>query len=435
MRQSLRRLLVTIIPAAALALGSVAAGVSGASASPAAGKPAAAGNDPVISRFIAGAGPALIRNQDALSRFRAWMLGQPGFAASGYIGSIDNLAHKATTLMWSGPSTPFLRAVIAQGARAGITVSVQHRQYSLRQLEAAAGATWHQAAAGQWSGFKVSGVVVVSPSYDGIIVYGAYTQAPAARRAPQVRALRATIAGVPARVHPSMPATLANTRDTDFAPFNAGGYMLSGNGSSTCSSGFAINYGGTTHITTAQHCNETPWFGRASSNSYGSSVATTPGSGGRVLSSTGDALAFDGAYNSVNFWKTVIGFEDLAVNDFVCTGGGNSGEHCNIKVINLLVSFNDGISTFNTIEAYQQTSGAISVIQGDSGGPVISLAGTSSGQVRAAGMIQGFFGSGMTGSACGPVYDAGGNLCSRDVAFTSMRTMVNDLSGASLVTG
>lgn len=407
-----------------------------ASASPTAGKPSAAGYDSAESSFIASVGSAAIANQDALSRFRGWMLGQAGFATSGYIGSIDDLAHKATTLMWSGPATRFLRAVIAHGARQGITVSVRHRKYSLRQLERAALTTWHQAAAGRWSGFKVSGVVVVSPSYDGIIVYGSYTQT-RARRAPQVRALHATIAGVPAGVRPGMPATLTNTRDTDFAPFNAGGYMTtpSSKTDNVCSSGFAILYGGAPHITTAQHCKHTPWYGRASSNLYGTSVATTPGSGGRVLTSTGDALAFDGPYNSVNYWKTVIGFEDLAVNDYVCTGGGNSGEHCNIKVTNLRVSFNDGISTFDSIEAYQQSSGAISVIQGDSGGPVISLVNTSPGQVRAAGMIQGFFGAGMTGSACGPVYDGGGNQCSRDLAFTSMRSIVNDLPGASLLTG
>lgn len=128
-----------------------------ASASPTAGKPSAAGYDSVESSFIASVGSAAIANQDALSRFRGWMLGQAGFATSGYIGSIDDLAHKATTLMWSGPGTPFLRAVIAHGARQGITVSVRHRKYSLRQLERAALTTWHQAAAGQWSGFKVSG--------------------------------------------------------------------------------------------------------------------------------------------------------------------------------------------------------------------------------------------------------------------------------------
>ena len=108
----------------------------------------------------------------------------------------------------------------------------------------------------------------------------------------------------------------------------------------------------------------------------------------------------------------MIGYEDLAVNDLVCTGGGNSGEHCNVKVTNLTVSFNDGFGAFSTLEGVQQTSGKIAQIQGDSGGPVISLASTSSGQVRAAGMIQGFLGSGMTGSACGPVFQGGSNRCS-----------------------
>ncbi len=154
-----------------------------------------------------------------------------------------------------------------------------------------------------------------------------------------------------------------------------------------------------------------------------------------MLSATGDALAFDGPYNSVNFWKTVIGYEDLAVNDYVCTGGGNSGEHCNIKVVSLSVLWYDGYSLFQVIQAYQQASGAIATIQGDSGGPVISLASTSSGQVRAAGMIQVSFSTGMTGSACGPVRDAGSNQCFTDVGFTSMRTFVGSLSGASLLTG
>ncbi|MCW2931037.1 MAG: hypothetical protein JWM19_1999 [Actinomycetia bacterium] len=423
--------------AVALALAATLPAVS-ASASPAAlagpsGKPAASGYDAVASAFITQVGPAVIRNQDALSQFRGWMLSQAGYASSGYIGSVDDLAHKATALLWSGPSTPFLRAVIAEGARRGIAVSVRHRQYSLRQLAAAAAMAWHQARAGQWRGFKVSSVVVVSAGYDGVIVNGSYTQVPTAEMAPQVRALRATIAGVRARVRPGMPVTLTNTRDTDYAPFNAGGYMEASNGNG-CSSGFAIYYKGATHTTTAQHCTSAPYYGAASSNSYGTNVTTTPGSGGRVLSAIGDALAFDGPYNSVDDWKTVIGFGDLAVNDYVCTGGGNSGEHCNIKVTNLRVSFNDGISTFDAIEAYQQTSGAIANMQGDSGGPVISLASTSSGQVRAAGMIQGFFGTGMTGSACGPVFNLGNNKCSRDVEFTSMRSIVSDL-GASLLTG
>ncbi len=212
----------------AIALAATLPAVS-ATAGPAApaGRPAASRYNAVASAFIAQVGPAVIRNQDALSRFRGWMIGQAGFASSGYIGSVDDLPHKATTLLWSGPGTPFLRAVIAEGARRGVKVSVQHRRYSLRQLNTAARTAWHQAAAGQWNGFRVSGVVVISASYDGIIVDGMYTRTPAALRAPQVRALRANIAGVPVRVQPGVQATATNTRDTDYAPFNSGGYMRS----------------------------------------------------------------------------------------------------------------------------------------------------------------------------------------------------------------
>lgn len=59
----------------------------------------------------------------------------------------------------------------------------------------------------------------------------------------------------------------------------------------------------------------------------------------------------------------------------------------------------------------------------------------ASSEVGAAGMIQGFLGNGMTGAACAPAYDLGTNLCSTNVVFTSMRTIVDDVVGGSLVTG
>lgn len=385
--------------------------------------------------FVHSVGARIIRNQDALSVFRAWMIRQPGFADSGYVGSVDHLAHKATTILWAGPRTPLLAFIRSEGRRRGIAVTVQHRKYTLRQLDAAINATWRQAAQGKWTGFKISDIAAVAAGHDGIVVNGTYTSVPAAQRAPQVRSLATVTMGVAVRVVPGISVVSANGRDNDFAPFDAGGYMISPSTSTTCSSGFAISISGRTHTTTARHCNKNDYRDRSASNTYGTGVENSGDGGGRVLSATGAALALDGPFNSNNFSKVVIGFEDLAVNNFVCTGGGNSGEHCNIKVTNLRVSFNDGFGTFSTIEGVQQSSGAIAVIQGDSGGPVISLAGTVSGQVRAAGMIQGEISPFMTGSACGPVFDAGSNKCSKTVLFSSMRTVVNTISGASLLTG
>jgi hypothetical protein len=421
------RLVLCAVAGIALAF-AAAAPASAAASAPRTGAPAALG---------AGSpdGNALTANQNALSVFRSWMIGLPGFARSGYVGSADDLAHKATTVMWYGPRTPLLTAIIKAGARRGIAVAVQQRKYSLQQIDAATSAIWRQAAQGRWAGFKISAIAGVAASDDGITVDGTYTAAPAAQRAPQVRSLATVTMGVPVHVVPGIGAVPATGRDNDFAPFNAGGYMLSPSTGTTCSSGFAILRSGATHTTTARHCNKNDYQDRAASNRYGTGVVNSSDGGGRELSASGAALAFDGPYNSNNFWKTVIGYEDLAVNDLVCTGGGNSGEHCNIKVTNLRVSFNDGFGSFLTIEGFQQTSGKIAAIQGDSGGPVISLANTSSGQVRAAGMIQGIVSPFMTGSACGPVFDAGSNKCSRTVLFSSMRTIVNNISGASLLTG
>lgn len=288
--------------------------------------------------------------------------------------------------MWYGPRTPLLSALIDEGLRRGIAVSIQPRQHSLRQIAAAVDAIWQQQAEGQWAGFAISTIAAVGAVDDGITVNGTYTTVAATERAPQVRALSTTVLGVPVRVVPGVSATMTTGRDNDYAPFNAGGYMISRSTGHTCSSGFGISINGTRHITTARHCVYNDYRDRAASNTYG-------------------------------------------------TGTINSGEHCGIKVTNLSVSFNDGYGSFSTIQGVQQNSGAIANMQGDSGGPVISLTNTSSGQVRAAGMIQGFTGTGMTGSACGPAYDYGSNLCSTNVLFSSMRTVVNSISGGSLLTG
>ena len=76
----------------------------------------------------------------------------------------------------------------------------------------------------------------------------------AAQRAPQVQSLASSVMGVPVHVVPGAGATTSTGRDNDFAPFNAGGYMISPSNGTTCSSGFAINLSGSTRITTARHC-------------------------------------------------------------------------------------------------------------------------------------------------------------------------------------
>lgn len=128
----------------------------------------------------------------------------------------------------------------------------------------------------------------------------------------------------------------------------------------------------------------------------------------------------------------------MGLGDLVCTEGGNSGEHCDLKVVNMLVPLYDGFGTFETIEADAQslTAQGFGSMSGDSGGPVMSLNGTSTGQVKAVGMIQATMDA-LT--SCGtshnffdpnsPIY----NTCGKKVLFSSMLTIVKNLSGACLL--
>ena len=437
----IRRLALLGSCAATLGLASLVP-LAAAQAQTAGKAPAAAhGSDPAISRFVKQVGATVIRNQNTLSLFRAWMLSQPGFARSGYVGSIDDLAHKATTIMWYGPRTRLLTAIIREGARRGITVHIQHRRYSLQQINAATAAVWKQAAEGRWAGFKVSDIAGISAANIGITVEGTYTAVAPDRRAPQVRALATVVRGVPVHIVPGHAVTPFAGRDADTAPFNAGDFMGGYYTNIYCSSGFAIVINGVDHTTTARHCNDGNAAGDfvnandvnaasppPTSQWYGKYLENSGDGGAMVLGSTGFYWMFNHGWNSTTY-STVIGYEDLGLNDLVCTEGGNSGEHCNVKVTNLSVSFNDGYGTFSTIKA-DQTGGGIAAMEGDSGGPVMSLANTSSGQVRAAGMIQG---GDVISINCGASYFA--LACSSDVYFSSMRSIVNSISGASLRTG
>ncbi|MEV7605131.1 hypothetical protein AB0N65_06805 [Paenarthrobacter sp. NPDC089322] len=152
-----------------------------------------------------------------------------------------------------------------------------------------------------------------------------------------------------------------------------------------------------------------------------------------LLSEPGSQWMYDGAWNNTaGYSKSFSGYHDASINDYVCTSGGNSGVHCNIKVGYMGFMWNDGYGYASQIEGYQMTNGQISAIQGDSGGPVLLPYGN--GTVGAVGMIQAIAGPLLQGAACGSVRDAGPNYCSRYVWFTSTRTIANSL-GLSLVTG
>lgn len=137
---------------------------------------------------------------------------------------------------------------------------------------------------------------------------------------------------------------------------------------------------------------------------------------------------FDGAYSdNTGYHKNVVGYADLSIGDGVCTSGGMSGVHCYVKVTNLSYYIQDGFGQVQTIVGAQQQSGQIAAATGDSGGPVL-VPYTDGTSVAAAGMIQAI--DNVVG--CTPTAFAA--ICGKTVYFTSMRTIVSTLPGASLRT-
>lgn len=183
------------------------------------------------------------------------------------------------------------------------------------------------------------------------------------------------------------------------------------------------------YTSTARHCTATPYTDRDNSSvSYGNTQQVVNLTQWRVLTQTGFYWMFDGNYATSNH-KTVNGYGDVGINDYVFTSGGNSGTHANLKVTTLTAWWNDGYGVAEEIEAQAPNNG-VAVMAGDSGGPVFFYH-TDNVTVGASGMIQ-YYTGGVTGG-CGSARDA--NPCGNKVGFTSAHATVNSIPGASLYTG
>ncbi|GAA0995470.1 chymotrypsin family serine protease [Subtercola frigoramans] len=394
------------------------------------------------SAFVSEVGQTFIDNQRKLGELKSWILAQPDSANSGYIDQINDAPGLSTQLLWHGDSK-LKASVIAEAARRGIKATILERPHSLPEINSITKKLEAHADQLAAAGFTLASVVGVQVDTGEIQVEGAYTAASLKSADAQQRSAVNTVsvaselAGVPVKVVGGVTTTPTVTRSTDTNPFWAGGYMINAGGG-VCSTGFALSYNGVNHITTARHCNATSYTARNGTASYGGTIATTSDAAVSILSAGGAGRTFDNTWdNSAGINKSVYNIYDVGLNDLICTSGGNSGVHCNIKVTAMNVSFNDntGNGTISTIRGVQQTAGAIANIQGDSGGPVFMPYGGGDAQrVGAVGMIQGLESGSVSG--CGSVHDQGTNLCSKTVLFSSIHTAIlYGGLGLSLVSG
>jgi len=408
---------------------------------------------PEIDAFIRQMGPEFLNNQWTLSDLAGWIREQPNFADRGYIGQVNYAETLSTKLLWHGNDDRFLQEVLDHAASLGISASVEHRAMSMQQIDEAMDRIWAEADTYRAAGFELGSIAGVGEEDTGLIVSGTYQGSLAAvpgRAVPQSTlsarsSLAESITGTaraPITVVEGGVGGPTTTRSTDRTPFRAGGYMVSSD-NGKCSTGFGLKLGSQTYATTAYHCQGSSWMSYDKVASYGGHYKDATGTNSRasLLNSRAAGYMFDGTWdNAAGYNKPVAGFKDLSVGDWVCTSGGNSGVHCTIQVTNLNQKKDDGWGQINVIGAIQRTAGQIAAIQGDSGGPVLYVNGN--GSVGAAGMIQVYLDSGMTGSSCGSVHESSGYnskgtffnyFCSVTVGFTSMRTIANEL-GATLIT-
>lgn len=408
-----------------LALSGIGGGAAVASPDPSPSPPGLS----EIDSYVQAKGPTFIADQQQLSDFKQWVIALPGIEEAGYVEQVNDAANRATKVLWKGPS-PLRNTVSAEAKARGIAVTFSERPYSIPQIRDAIQKIDAKRQAFAALGFQIDGIIGVRDD-DGSIAVEGHAIGGAAPDLPNVAAIAKQASGVEVRVKDKQKTTAAvATRSNDYAPFNSGGYMRR-EGGGTCSTGFSLRDASRTYTITARHCPQGSWYARDGAAYYGNEIRDSPDGQASLMSGTGSWYMFDGAYNnSAGYSKTVSGFQDVSLGDYVCTSGGNSGVHCNIEVISLRRWWNDGWGGAWQIEGYQRTAGQYAAIQGDSGGPV--LMPRANGTVGAVGMIQAVLNADTNG--CAPARDLGSNVCSPDVLFTSTRTIANSL-GMSLVIG
>lgn len=446
-----RRKFVNTVTAGALVLLVSGSAATSASAYP----PRGFASEPLdaVSAFTSDVGSQYLLNQQKLGELTSWLLAQPDNAERGYIASVNDAATLSTVLLWHG-SDPLQAEALQHATELGITASVEQREQSLPEIDDAAAKLLDAAPQFLERGFQLEAVSAVSAETEAMTVVGTFIEeARATGRATQnfsasIEDLAASLIEIPVEVQEVQDVeSLNGTRQKPAAPFFAGGMMVSQdpggdpNKGTICSSGFGLKYGGTARTTTARHCVPPSGSWRAPDNSanYGSHLVTTTDGALTVLSGTGGNRTFDNEwFNSSGFSKNVYNAYDVGLNDLVCTSGGNSGVHCNVKITNMRYWWDDGYGRISTIEGTQQTSGQLAAAGGDSGGPVfMPYGGSFSQSVGAVGIIQaGVTSAGEMVPKCTNVrYQP--KTCARRVLFTSVNTIINHggLPGLSLLTG
>jgi hypothetical protein len=424
---------------------------------------------PQAASAVASSGSSVVsdsvyQNQQELQQLKTWITSHSAWQAAGYVDQIDDPTTDSTTLLWSG-SSPLRAAALNEAKRLGVTATVQNRPQTLPEVQATERSIADESPQLAAAGFTLTKVIGIQADMTKVTAVGTLASATAGTSTLHSLATQTVPAAVTSILGSDVAVQLApstfevgegksagtestaaddaktSTRQDVQPPAAAGAFMTSTGGN--CTTGLALKVNGVAYATTDRHCiaDETGWspYGGSAdeSGSLGTSQIVSEQGGVTVLTSSGAPQVFDGDWdNSVGYEKDVVGTFQPSIGDYLCTSGGNSGEHCDVVVNSVADQVNDGSGLIYVDGADQIDSGAYAMATGDSGGAVITLTGTSNTatQVQAVGWEQGIDSSDDVD--CGHIAESLGTNCSTQMFFSTLTVVLesSNLNGTGVTT-
>jgi hypothetical protein len=374
------------------------------------------------------------------------------FPSAGFAGVVVSAQDHRLTLYWKGTMPTTVATVVRQVRAEGTNVAVSQAPNS--QQELMDGARRILAASSHYlqQGISVTGVNL-SPQGAGLEVNAtvATVKAGSSSVAP---ALDDLPSGISVRIVPSRPATPLSRLD-DVKPHWAGARLVAviGNSEFFCTTGFPIvrNSDGRTFLVTAGHCGNdpafgTPWWAACCYNfgnphadgneKMGDTWDVARGLDAQIIRSDVQGKTYDGGVKAgTEFSKPVVGTSGNQPGDWVCQSGASMGIRCHIQIVQQgfklvngsLVQEWSGCDPGAFLVCQGDTAG-----EGDSGGPVFSLA-SNPNQVLARGMVDLGLGRQSTCRNNDPNDPNGPFPCFSDIGFVDIGSILNHY-GARIAT-
>lgn len=369
-----------------------------------------------------------------------------GVREAGYLISAVDDETGGLKILWHGDGDERRQEIISAANEAHLSVTFIKYPFSWEEVDKQARRIAARRSDLSHLGFSLSGISTVAFDRPSLVVEGALMQG----TIPGVSGADASVKGtisdienlvrsegsIPVEVKLADPLKLISarpSRTTDVSSFSGGGFMrsyfLDQSASTVCSMAFTLRINDVERPTTARHCHALAggsWRAyNSDSSSYGATDIRGDRTGTATLASRGIGWTFDGGPQSTDV-VPVRGMQKVGVGSLVCTDGGNSGVHCDGKIVDVgFLMTTDEEGDFYTMRA-EQTDKKVLGVSGDSGGPVVVPWSDGFGAV---GIMQAAGGTASCGTTNHPAVD-----CGWAVLFSDIYTVSADLGG-TLVTG